>query len=532
MADERSGSPERDGTGEAGRAADPGPQGGGTVDRSTRADDEFDVVVLGAGAVGENVADRASRTGLRVAVVEPALVGGECSYWACMPSKALLRPGDALAAARAVPGADAALTGDLDVAAVLARRDEVAAHWDDAGQVAWVEGAGLTLVRGHARFTGPRTLTVERADGTARPLRARHAVVVATGSVAVVPDAFAGVRAWTSREATSAHRVPPRLAVVGGGVVATEMATAFADLGSEVTVLVRGRRLLPAAEPFAGDAVARSLTDRGVRVAFGASVTSASRDEEGVHLTVERAGDDGAPGAADVVTVDEVLVATGRRPATDDLGLEVLGLRPGDPLAVDDRLQVTSVEGGWLFAAGDVTGRTATTHQGKYDARVVGDVVAARFDPRDPGAVSDDPAGLSRAAEAAAAPWSRYRATADAAAVPQVVFTRPQVAWVGRTEAAARAEGLDVEVLSYELGDLAGATVTAADYAGRAQLVVDRARDVVVGATFVGPDVADMLHAATVAVVGQVPLARLWHAVPSYPTLSEVWLRLLEAAGR
>jgi len=541
MADERSGTPEQDGTGEAGRAAGPGPQGGGGADRPAGSypagsypagsDDEFDVVVLGAGAVGENVADRASRTGLRVAVVEPALVGGECSYWACMPSKALLRPGDAIAAARAVPGADTAVSGVLDVAAVLARRDEVAAHWDDAGQVAWVEGAGLTLVRGHARFTGPRTLTVERADGTTRPLRARHAAVVATGSTAVVPDVFAGVRAWTSREATSAHRVPPRLAVVGGGVVATEMATAFADLGSEVTVLVRGRRLLPAAEPFAGDAVARSLQDRGVRVAFGASVTAASRDEEGVHLTVDGSAD-GAAGATDVLTVDEVLVATGRRPATDDLGLEVLGLRPGDPLAVDDRLQVTAVEGGWLFAAGDVTGRTATTHQGKYDARVVGDVVAARFDPRGADEVAGDPAGLSRAAEAAAVPWSRYRATADVAAVPQVVFTRPQVAWVGRTEARAREDGLDVEVLSYELGDLAGATVTAADYAGRAQLVVDRAHDVVVGATFVGPDVADMLHAATVAVVGEVPLARLWHAVPSYPTLSEVWLRLLEAAGR
>jgi len=498
---------------------------------------EYDVVVLGAGAVGENVADRASRTGLSVAVVEPALVGGECSYWACMPSKALLRPGDALAAARAVPGADAAVTGGLDVAAVLARRDEVAAHWDDAGQVDWVEGVGLTLLRGHARFTAPRTLVVTDAGGAERAVVARRAVVVATGSVAVVPDAFAHVRPWTSREATSAHRVPGRLAVVGGGVVATEMATAFADLGSEVTVLVRGGRLLPSAEPFAGEALARSLVDRGVRVAFGASVTSASRDDDGVHLVVgHRPVTEGRVGdvAPEHLTVDEVLVATGRRPATDDLGLDVLGLRPGEALAVDDRLQVDGVDGGWLFAAGDVTGRTATTHQGKYDARVVGDVIAARFDPRPDGErpPGEVPLGLSREAEASAGPWSRYRASADVAAVPQVVFTRPQVAWVGRTQEQARRDGLDVEVVTYELGDLAAASVTAVDYAGRAQLVVDSARDVVVGATFVGPDVADLLHAATVAVVGEVPLSRLWHAVPAYPTLSEVWLRLLETAGR
>ncbi len=498
---------------------------------------EFDVVVLGAGAVGENVADRASRTGLSVVVVEPALVGGECSYWACMPSKALLRPGDALAAVRAVPGAASAVTGDLDVAEVLAHRDDVAAHWDDAGQVAWVEGAGLTLLRGAARFTAPRTLAVRRADGSEVIVTARRAVVVATGSVPVVPEALTGVRAWTSREATSAHRVPARLAVVGGGVVAAEMATAFADLGSDVTVLVRGERLLPAAEPFAGQAVARHLVDRGVRVAFGASVTAATRDDDGVHLVVERTSvGDGrrAEVAPERVTVDEVLVATGRRPATDDLGLEVLGLRAGDPLRVDDALQVLEVDGGWLFAAGDVTGRTATTHQGKYDARVVGDVVAARFDPRPAGAPDGDgvPSGLSRDAEASAAPWSRYRATADVAAVPQVVFTRPQVAWVGRTQAQARRDGIDVRVIGYELGDLAAASVTGTGYTGRAQIVVDVARDVVVGATFVGPDVADMLHAATVAVVGEVPLARLWHAVPSYPTLSEVWLRLLEAAGR
>ena len=359
---------------------------------------------------------------------------------------------------------------------------------------------------------------------------------IPAGSVAVVPPVLRDVRPWTSREATSAQHVPRRLAVVGGGVVAVEMATAFADLGSEVTVLVRGDRLLPHAEPFAAEAVARALVRRGVRVALGASVEEATRDEDGVHLVVAHAAPEGRATevAPERLTVDEVLAATGRRPATQDLGLETVGLVPGDPLEVDDRLQVVGVDGGWLFAAGDVTGRTATTHQGKYDARVVGDVVAARFDPRPEGEAPGPgvPRGLSRAGEVAAAPWSRYRATADVVAVPQVVFTRPQVAWVGRTEEVARREGLDVEVVGYDIGQVAGASVTDHGYEGRAQLVVDAARDVVVGATFVGPDVADMLHAATIAVVGEVPLSRLWHAVPAYPTVSEVWLRLLETAGR
>lgn len=504
---------------------------------------EFDVVVLGGGAVGENAADRASRTGLSVALVDEALVGGECSYWACMPSKALLRPGDVVQQAREVRGVGD--PGPLDVHDVLARRDEVTHHWDDSGQVEWAEGAGLTVLRGHARFTGPRALRLEQADGEL-DLRARCAVVVATGSSAVVPPVpgLAEVRPWTSREATSAHEVPERLAVIGGGVVAVEMATAYADLGSAVTVLVRGGRLLERAEPFAGETVAKALAQRGVRVVLGAEVVSARREPGGVQLVVRhhavegvRTRDGSSGSRPEDLVVDEVLAATGRRPNTTDLGLEAVGLEPGRPVQVDDALQAVGVDGGWLFAVGDVSGRTGTTHQGKYDARVCGDVIAARFDP---GADADSaggsaggsvPRGLSRAGEQAAQRWSRYRATADVAAVPQVVFSRPQVAWVGLTEAQARHEGLDVAVYSYDLENLAGATVTSPDYSGRAQIVVDTTRDVIVGATFVGPDVGEMLHAATVAVVGEVPLARLWHAVPSYPTVSEVWLRLLETAG-
>jgi len=474
--------------------------------------DTFDVIVIGGGAVGENAADRAGRTGLSVALVESALVGGECSYWACMPSKALLRPGAALEAARTAPGAGAAVTGEVDVAATFARRDAVASNWDDAGQAQWVDGAGITLLRGHARFTGPRALTVT-GDDREREVTARHAVIVATGSSAAVPpiDGLAAAKPWTSREATSAQHVPARLVVLGGGVVGVEMATAFTDFGSEVTLVVRGDRLLPAAEAFAAEAVADALRARGVTILFGAEARSVRRDDDGVHVDL---GDS-------TLDADEILVATGRRPRTEDLGLDAVGLVPGKAIEVDDTLAAAGADGGWLFAVGDVTGRTGTTHQGKYDARVAGDVVAARFG-------SDDDA---RAAEADAGPWSRYRATADEAAVPQVVFTRPEVAWVGHTEASAREAGIDVRVVPYDLGGVAGASVLSPDYAGKAQLVLDDARGVIVGATFVGPEVAEMLHAATIAVVGEVPLSRLWHAVPAYPTVSEVWLRFGEAAG-
>ena len=499
------------------------------------ADQTFDVIVIGAGAVGENAADRAGRTGLSVAIVEESLVGGECSYWACMPSKALLRPGAALAAARGVPGVAQMLTGTLDPDAVLARRDTFTSHWHDDSQVSWLESAGITLVRGRARLTGPRTMTVTSPDGGSATLTARHAVILATGSTPVVPT-ISGLdesEIWTSREATSVAAVPPSLAIIGGGVVAVEMATAFTDLGSTVTLLARGDRLLSGTEPFAGEAVAAALTDLGVDVRLGTEVVRASHDappaSDGSANTTRLHLSDGS-----TVDVARVLVATGRRPATTGVGLDSVGLDPQSPLVVDDAMEVlVGPEGpgtGWLFAVGDVTGRAATTHQGKYEGRVAGDVVAARFGPtpsEGPGPVGTD----ARAREQAAVPWSRFRATADHGAVPQVVFTRPEVASVGLTEQQARDAGLAIRTIRYDLASVAGASLASDDYAGTAQLVVTTDTRLVVGATFVGPDAAELLHAATIAVVGEVPLDRLWHAVPAYPTVSEVWLRLLEEAG-
>ena len=467
---------------------------------------EYDLIVLGGGPVGENVADRAVQGGLTAIIVESELVGGECSYWACMPSKALLRSAQALRAAQHVAGAAEAVTAKLDVRAVLDRRDSFTSNWSDDGQVKWVDSAGIDLARGHGRLSGEREVTVTDADGGTRVLHARHAVAISTGSDAVIPpiDGLREASPWTSREATSVEEMPESLAIIGGGVVAVEMATAYAALGSTVTLIARGA-LLGGMEPFAGDLVTAGLRELGVTVRTGMGTTSVHRGDDGVTLTLS----DGS-----TVVAAEVLAATGRSPRSDDVGLETAGLEPGAWIETDDTLRVPGSD--WLYAVGDVNGRVLLTHQGKYQARAAGDVIVARAN----GADVDD------------APWGRHVATADHAATPQVTFSMPEVGSIGLTESAAREAGHTVRVVDYDLGAIAGSSLYEDGYAGQARLVVDSDRDVVLGATFVGPEVAELVHAATIAVVGEVPIARLWHAVPSYPTVSEVWLRLLETYGR
>ncbi|HEV7209711.1 MAG TPA: NAD(P)/FAD-dependent oxidoreductase [Mycobacteriales bacterium] len=472
---------------------------------------EFDVIVLGAGSTGENVADRVVQGGLSAAIVESELVGGECSYWACMPSKALLRSGQALDAARAVGGAKQAVSGELDVQAVLDRRNGFTSNWKDDGQVQWLDGVGVTLVRGQGRLTGPKSVEVRAADGTVTTLTARHAVVLAVGSEPFLPpiDGLLASAPWTARDATSAKQLPARLAVLGGGVVGVEMATAYASFGAQVTVLEADAQLLAKYEPFVSAAVRDGLTRRGVSVRTSAKVVGVRRPAPDGPVTLTTDG-------GQEVTADEFLVAVGRRARTTGIGVETVGLTAGAYVAVDDTLQATAVPGGWLYAAGDVNGRALLTHMGKYQARACGDAITAR----------------ARGEHVDGAPWSRFAATADHAAVPQVVFSDPEVAAVGLTERAARDAGLSVRTAEYEIGNVAGAAVYADGYQGHAKIVVDTDRDVLVGVTMVGPVTGEMLHAATVAVVGEVPLARLWHAVPSYPTISEVWLRLLETYGR
>ncbi|MEU3660619.1 NAD(P)/FAD-dependent oxidoreductase [Streptomyces sp. NPDC032940] len=468
----------------------------------------YDVVVIGAGPVGENVADRTRAAGLTTAIVESELVGGECSYWACMPSKALLRPVIAHADAQHTPGLSRAAQAPLDAAAVLAHRDEYTSHWKDDGQVQWVEGIGADLYRGQGRLAGPRTVEVTGPDGTRRVLTARHAVAVCTGTRAALPDlpGLGDVRPWTSREATSAQSVPGRLIVVGGGVVAVEMATAWQALGSRVTLLVRGKGLLARMEPFAGELVADALSGAGADIRTGTSVASVTR-ENGTVVALTDTGER--------FEADEILFATGRAPRTDDIGLETVGLQPGSWLPVDDSLRVDGHD--WLYAVGDVNHRALLTHQGKYQARIAGAAIAARA------------FGGPEESALESGPWGAHAATADHEAVPQVVFTDPEAAAVGLSLAEAEEAGHRVRAVDVDLSTVAGAGLYRDGYTGRARMVVDLEDEIVRGVTFVGPGVGELIHSATVAVAGQVPVSRLWHAVPSYPTISEVWLRLLEA---
>jgi dihydrolipoamide dehydrogenase len=446
----------------------------------------FDVVVIGAGPAGEVAAGRLGERGLEVALVEDRLVGGECAYWACMPSKALLRPYEALAEARRIPGV---ATGGLDVPAVLARRDEVIHDLRDDGQLPWVEERGITLIRGHGRLAGERRVIADDEE-----IEARRAVMLAGGSVPLFPPIEGLDGAWTNREATTTQSIPERLVILGGNVVGTELAQAFQTLGSRVTLIEGVERLLAREEEFASAQVTEALAEYGVDVRTGSEATNVSRD--GGTITVTTA--DGR-----TATGDELLVALGRKPSTETLGLETLGLAPGGHVEVDMRMRVPGHP--WLYAIGDINGRALFTHMSKYQARIAADCVLGHDHALSHGA--------------------------DGPLSPRVVFTDPQIAAVGHTTGTAAEAGLEIDVFDAETSANAGGSFYGRGAPGTARFLVDRERRILVGCTITGSEIADFLHAATIAIVGEVPLERLRHAVPAFPTRSEIWLRLLEQAG-
>ena len=463
---------------------------------------EFDVAIIG-GWGGAHAAGYLAAEGLKVALVEDRLIGGECHYWACNPTKALLRPIEVLALAKAVPGVRETVKRDQpDIAAVFAKRDAIIDHLSDDAVVAGLKAAGVEVIHAHGRLSGERRVTVAHADGHEDSLSVRHAVVLVTGTRPAIPDipGLADVQPWTNRDLSVMTHVPPRALVVGGGDVGVEFATILAGLGSDVTLLVRGSALLRNSEPIAAEMVAESLRRKGVKIHFGAQLSAASRPVAGGAVT--------ATFGDQRIEVDEIVVAAGRLVNTGGLGLETVGLRDGDFVEVDNHLQAVGVDGAWLYAMGDTTGRAMLSHISQYHAVIVADVIAARARGRQLG--NDEL--IAR----------------DAGNLAQVIFTDPQVVEVGRTESQARADGFAVTTRTARFSEAIRTLALQRDgFDAWAKLVIDADTDTLLGATFVGPQFAEIVQAATLAVVAKVPVDVLRHVVAPHPSVNQIWNPLI-----
>lgn len=445
-----------------------------------------DVIILGAGSAGEVAAAALDDAGWSVLVAEPDHVGGECPFTACIPSKALLTPVHPRRLARETAGVT---VPDVEPSAVLALRDRVVEGGSDASHAEDLTSERVELSRAHGRIAGNRTVELLEER---RTVVARRAVMIATGAAPMMPD-LPGIddpRVGAAADLTTRQSVPEHLIVVGAGVVGCELAQAFCHLGSRVTVIEQESCPVPTEEPTASTWIRRELERDGIEFLFDASAAGFRDTPDGVAVDLR----DGS-----TVVGDHVLVAVGRVPRTADIGLESVGIAP-ESLATDEWLRVRGAED-WLYAIGDVNGRAPYTHGANYQAAIAADHLLGRT------------AGGG--------------AVGDRVATPRVMFTIPNLAATGMTEAQAREEGIDVRVVERDLSTIAAPYARGHHHPGWAKLVMDAESGLLVGATFVADEAGEMIHAATVAIVGEVPLTRLRHAIAPFPTMSEVWTPLL-----